>query len=476
MLLRLNGREWSDYHPYGCKGVNLITHVSPLGSMDLLSQLEVDMLKQTASSDLYQLFRNCSLAVLNSGSQTDSSHELLSRFENFDINVLRRERGVKLELINPPEEAFVDGRIIRSLQANLFAVLRDILFVNGQIDSAGRFQHLNIEDSVQITNMVFSILRNARALHVGEEPNTVVCWGGHSINAVEYQYCRNVGSQLGLRELNICTGCGPGVMEAPMKGAAVGHAQQRYKEGRFIGLTEPSIIAAEPPNPLVNELIIMPDIEKRLEAFVRIAHGIIIFPGGVGTAEELLYLLGILMNPHNHDQVLPLILTGPKESADYFNVLDEFIVSTLGEAARQHYTIIIDDAAEVARLMKKAMPQVKEHRRETGDAYSFNWSIRIAPDLQVPFMPTHENMANLNLYPDQPAEQLAAALRRAFSGIVAGNVKDMGIKAIKEKGPYKLHGDREMMRRMDDLLQGFVAQHRMKLPGTAYIPCYEIIK
>ncbi|WP_141393869.1 pyrimidine/purine nucleotide monophosphate nucleosidase domain-containing protein, partial [Enterobacter hormaechei] len=23
---------------------------------------------------------------------------------------------------------------------------------------------------------------------------------------------------------------------------------------------------------------------------------------------------------------------------------------------------------------------------------------------------------------------------------------------------------------------GFVAQHRMKLPGSAYIPCYEIIK
>ena len=48
-----------------------------------------------------------------------------------------------------------------------------------------------------------------------------------------------------------------------MKGAA-GHAQQRYKEGRFIGMTEPSIIAAEPPNPLVNELIIMPDIENVL--------------------------------------------------------------------------------------------------------------------------------------------------------------------------------------------------------------------
>lgn len=239
-------------------------------------------------------------------------------------------------------------------------------------------------------------------------------------------------------------------------------------------MTEPSIIAAEPPNPLVNELVIMPDIEKRLEAFVRIAHGIIIFPGGVGTAEELLYLLGILMNPQNSDQVLPLILTGPKESADYFLVLDEFIMNTLGEEARKYYEIIIDDPDAVARKMKKSMPLVKENRRNTGDAYSFNWSMRIEPDLQLPFEPTHENMAALNLHPDQPAEQLAAALRRAFSGIVAGNVKEVGIHAIETRGPYKLHGDQQMMKQMDRLLQGFIAQHRMKLPGSAYTPCYEI--
>ncbi|MFP1729382.1 nucleotide 5'-monophosphate nucleosidase PpnN [Lonsdalea quercina] len=453
----------------------MITHISPLGSMDLLSQLEVDRLKSSASSDLYRLFRNCSLAVLNSGSQTDNSKELLSRFESFDINVLRRERGVKLELVNPPEDAFVDGQLIRSLQANLFAVLRDILFVNGQITQTGQFQNLDLENSTHITNIVFSILRNARALHVGEEPNMVVCWGGHSINEKEYLYARRVGSQLGLRELNICTGCGPGAMEAPMKGAAVGHAQQRYKDGRFIGMTEPSIIAAEPPNPLVNELIIMPDIEKRLEAFVRIGHGIIIFPGGVGTAEEFLYLLGIMMDPANSEQVLPIILTGPEESADYFRVLDEFIVSTLGRQARRYYSIIINDAAEVAREMKKSMPLVKEHRRHTGDAYSFNWSLRIAPDLQIPFEPTHENMANLHLHPDQPTEQLAAALRKAFSGIVAGNVKEGGILAIEQFGPYKLDGNAEIMKNMDRLLQGFVAQQRMKLPGSAYIPCYEIL-
>ncbi|EKT60145.1 nucleotide 5'-monophosphate nucleosidase PpnN [Providencia sneebia] len=455
----------------------MITHISPLGSMDLLSQLEVDMLKRTASSHLYRLFRNCSLAVLNSGSLTDNSKDLLDKHKDFDINVLRRERGVKLELINPPKDAFVDGHMIRSIQANLFAVLRDILFVHAQIINAEQKLHIDLENSANLTNIIFSILRNARALHLDEDPSMIVCWGGHSINENEYLYGRKVGNELGLRELNICTGCGPGAMEAPMKGAAVGHAQQRYKNSRFIGLTEPSIIAAEPPNPLVNELIIMPDIEKRLEAFVRLAHGIIIFPGGVGTAEELLYLLGILMAPENSEQVLPLILTGPKESAEYFTVLDDFIRHTLGEEACKHYQIIIDDPQEVARVMKKYMPLVKDNRRSTGDAYSFNWSIKINSELQHPFEPTHQNMASLDLHQGQSPEKLASDLRRAFSGIVAGNVKEVGMKAIEQYGPFKIHGDKEIMQRMDSLLRGFVSQHRMKLPGgTAYEPCYEIVK
>lgn len=80
----------------------MIIQVSPVNGMDLLSQLEVERLKKTASSDLYQLYRNCSLAVLNSGSHTDNSKELLDKYKNFDITVMRRERGIKLELANPP--------------------------------------------------------------------------------------------------------------------------------------------------------------------------------------------------------------------------------------------------------------------------------------------------------------------------------------------------------------------------------------
>ena len=336
-------------------------------------------------------------------------------------------------------------------------------------------QRLNLTNASHITNLVFGILRNAGALTPGIEPNLVVCWGGHSINAVEYQYTREVGNELGLREMNICTGCGPGAMEGPMKGAAIGHAKQRYTDQRYLGLTEPSIIAAEPPNPIVNELVIMPDIEKRLEAFVRMAHGIVIFPGGAGTAEELLYILGIMMHPENKEQPLPIILTGPKQSEEYFRSIDRFIEKTLGEDAQKHYQIIVDDPAKVAQTMKQRMSDVRQHRKDTGDAYSFNWSLKIEPEFQLPFEPTHDNMASLDLHLNQRPENLAASLRQAFSGIVAGNVKAEGIREIERNGPFILNGDVQLMKKMDKLLRDFVEQDRMKLPGgTAYEPCYKI--
>ena len=441
----------------------MIVKISPRGSMDQLSQLEVNRLKQSAKSELYQLYRSCSLAVLSSGLESDNADSLFDRYRDFEINVLQRERGIKLELVNPPEQAFVDGQIITGIQEHLFSVLRDILYISDKYDN---LKHINLTNANHITNVVFDILRNARAIAPMKDPNVIVCWGGHSINPTEYQYTREVGYQLGLRELDICTGCGPGAMEGPMKGAAIGHAKQRVKNARYIGLTEPSIIAAEPPNQIVNELVILPDIEKRLEAFVRLGHGIVIFPGGAGTAEELLYLLGILLNKENADTPFPLVLTGPAQSADYFLKIDEFIGATLGEEAQQKYQIVVDNPVLVAQIMKRGMEEVKTFRRAKGDAYQYQWSLKIEPEFQLPFEPTHEVMSNLNLHFQTNKAVLAANLRKAFSGIVAGNVKGETIKRIKREGVFELRGDPVLMDMMDTLLAAFVKQQRMKLPGS----------
>jgi predicted Rossmann-fold nucleotide-binding protein len=446
--------------------------VSPLGSLENLSQREVAQLLSAEQSEVYQLFRRCALAVLNCGNETDDARAIFEKYKDFEIHLGRQAWGVKLQIRNAPPKAFVDGQMIRGIKEHLFAVLRDIIYIHDAILGTQRF---DLNDTSGITNAVYHILRNARILDYKGKPDLIVCWGGHSISEVEYDYTKKVGYELGLRGMSVCTGCGPGAMKGPMKGATIGHAKQRIREGRYVGMTEPGIIAAEPPNPIVNQLVIMPDIEKRLEAFVRTGHGIIVFPGGAGTAEEILYLLGILLDPANANHPYPLIFTGPASSAEYFQKIDQFIAATLGDAARTRYKIIVGDPAQAAREMAHGMETVREHRRSQSDAYNFNWLLKIPLDFQLPFEPTHAAMAGLTLRRDLPAHVLAANLRRAFSGIVAGNVKEQGVRAIEQFGPYELHGDKQIMDLMDDLLSAFVAQRRMKLQGE-YKPCYRLVK
>jgi len=281
--------------------------IAPEGVLKVLSRAEVNQLRGAGGGRLYETWRQCSLAVLNSGAQSDDVREILRRNQDFQISIIRHVGGIALELKNAPDHAFVDGQMIRGIREHLFAVLRDLLYVHGDVLSSNRF---DLTTSAGITDAVFHILRNARALTPEADPRLVVCWGGHAVSREEYDYSKVVGYELGLRGMDICTGCGAGAMKGPMKGATVGHAKQRVRNARYLGLTEPTIIAAEAPNPIVNELVILPDMEKRLEAFVRLAHAIVVFPGGVGTAEEILYLLGILLNEKNQDVPLPLIFTG----------------------------------------------------------------------------------------------------------------------------------------------------------------------
>ncbi|MEJ2399508.1 MAG: nucleotide 5'-monophosphate nucleosidase PpnN [Gammaproteobacteria bacterium] len=384
--------------------------IAPEGRLEVLSRAEVGKLLDTSQGGLYKLFRNCSLAVLNSGNYLDDGKELLERFRSFEISVLQEERGIKLALKQAPANAFVDNKIIKGISEHLFSVLRDVIYVSAEIQDNPKF---DLSSSEGITNAVFHILRNADILRPEVNPNLIVCWGGHSISREEYDYSKEVGYQMGLRGLDICTGCGPGAMKGPMKGATIGHAKQRIRRGQYLGISEPGIIAAESPNPIVNDLVIMPDIEKRLEAFVRTGHGIVVFPGGVGTAEE---------------------------------------------------------------KMAAGMDEIRAFREETNDAFYFNWLLKIDAEFQRPFVPNHENMRNLVLAPDLEKYQLAANLRRVFSGVVAGNVKDEGIRSIEQYGHFEIRGDTRIMAPMDSLLNSFVAQQRMKLPGKTYVPCYRIIK
>jgi hypothetical protein len=452
--------------------MNKVDHatVRPTSSLNLLSHREIDGVMMS-NETVFQLFRDCSLAVLNTGNERDDAAELLADYADFQIAVKPESRGVKLEVRNAPASAFVDGTMIRGIQDHLFSVLRDIVYTDHKITRGSKF---DLTSSDGITDGVFRILRNAGVVQPNLAPNLVVCWGGHAIDRTEYDYSKLVGYHLGLRGMDIATGCGIGAMKGPMKGAMVGHGKQQLRRGRYVGITEPGIIASESPNPTVNELVILPDIEKRLEAFVRLAHCIVVFPGGAGTAEEVLYLLGLLLHRQNEGIPLSVLFAAPEGREAYFDSLNRFIRTTLGEHATHFYQVIIGEPDTVAQQARSGIEKVLRYRRETAESYAYNWKLHLPLALQQPFIPSHQNMADLNLDRSLPDNQLAAQLRCAFSGIVAGNVKAFGIEQVRRLGPYQLRGDDKLTVALDELLQGFVSQGRMTLKGSRYRPCYRI--
>src|SRR5262245_19076793 len=393
--------------------------IAPEGSLEILSRVEALQLRDAGGGGLYELWRQCSLAVLNSGASDDDVRKILNRHERFSIAVVQNEGGIALELKSAPDIAFVGTDMIRGTAEHLFAVLSDLVYAHDDVLNNPRF---DLTSSEGITDAGFHILRNARVLKAHEEPRLVVCWGGHAIEREEYDYTKVVGYALGLKGFDICTGCGAGAMKGPMKGATVGHSKQRIRTGRYLGLTEPTIIAAESPNPICNELVILPDMEKRLEAFVRMAHTIVVVPGGVGTAEEILDLLGILLSPKNAAETLPVIFTGPATSRKYFELLHEFIGATLGPVAQQRYKVILGDPSAVAAEVTSGLKRVRDRRAADDNAYFFNWALDIGLDFQKPFDATHESMRALELNRDQPARSMAFSLGRAFSESVAGLV------------------------------------------------------
>ena len=136
------------------------TSITPIDSLSMLSPYEVSQLQDASQGGLYRLLRQCALAVLNSGSEIDSTKQVLDKFSNFDIKISLKHRSVQLELINAPASAFVNGEIITGIREQLFSVVRDLLYVGIELDKCCP----GVNESDGITNMVFHILRHASAI------------------------------------------------------------------------------------------------------------------------------------------------------------------------------------------------------------------------------------------------------------------------------------------------------------------------
>ncbi|MDD5025884.1 MAG: DUF3412 domain-containing protein [Candidatus Peribacteraceae bacterium] len=463
-------------------------------------QMEVDALDQRLSylpeEDIqyltsvgnghHETLRRCCLGILHAGTDSDSTTELLERYPTFNVTIARTRGSIKFILENGPLTAFIDGqRIHESMREHLCSAAIDLIF---HARAIGKPQSPH-----EITDAVFRILDHASVFQrippvadplklverARYELTRITCFGGHAISDTTYKYGKTVCTRLAERFCEFISGGGQGIMRSSFSGAAAAYAAERITNARMFGFNCPGIITSEPPNLFVKPLVILPDIEKRLEAFIRASMGCIIFPGGPGTAEEIQMILSMLLHEENRDQVYPVILTGPESSRDYFEAIDSFIMKTVGRDAIRTtpgplYEIIINDPERVAQHMMAAIERAKNCRAAHDDQELWYRSLYLPEEVQQPFHPTHENVSKLEIHRNQSPYVLCAQLRRLFSAIVYGNVTDDGVKSIQKNGPYELRGDAEIMREVSILLERFVAEKRMKLEGE-YDPCYKVI-
>jgi uncharacterized protein (TIGR00730 family) len=175
-----------------------------------------------------------------------------------------------------------------------------------------------------------------------------------SVDDPLYTHAYIAGGLLAQSGFNVITGGGPGIMEAANKGA------------KWVDLGKKSIgVGIELPfeagmNPGVQLGITCRYFFTRKVAFLKYSQGFIVFPGGLGTLDELFEALTLAQT--GHAPKFPIVLVG----VEYWSGLIEWIKKTVlaeGKMSEKDLDLfrIVDTGAEAVSKICEYHEKYRQH-------------------------------------------------------------------------------------------------------------------
>jgi uncharacterized protein (TIGR00730 family) len=256
-------------------------------------------------------------------------------------------------------KAYQDPGFLNSKDARALRILSEYL------EPKSRFDHHRVDDTIvfmgsariKSRDAAEHMLREAKDAKERERAQTALKMSAY------YEAARELATRLTTwskeldrveRRFVVCTGGGPGIMEAANRGAA-------EARGLNVGLTI-SIPVEEFDNPYVTRELSFHFhyFFMRKFWFAYLAKAVIVFPGGYGTLDELFELL-TLVQTRKMRKPMPIVLFGTeywREVID-FDALARHGTIDPEDIELLHRTDSVDDAYDwiVAQLAEKALAQ-----------------------------------------------------------------------------------------------------------------------
>jgi uncharacterized protein (TIGR00730 family) len=163
-----------------------------------------------------------------------------------------------------------------------------------------------------ILKVMVNFIKAFRKMHFIGSCVTVFGSARFSPSSPYYQKAVEVGAAIAGMGFTTMTGGGPGIMEAANKGA--------YEAGGYSVGCNIILPFEQKPNPYLHKWIDIPYFFVRKFVLIKYSYAFIVFPGGMGTMDELFEALTLIQTKMIKD--FPVIIFGKEYHEQLYNHLD----------------------------------------------------------------------------------------------------------------------------------------------------------